>query len=141
VLVGYSNNFTDPAKCSGVAQSQINQNADILFQVAGGCGLGVLQSAGKANVYSIGVDADQKDADPSVIASALKKVDVATYTAIQNVVNNQFQGGALTFSIANEGAGYAVDNLDIPQELKAELDKVQGQIKSGALTPPADIPQ
>ena len=140
VLVGYSNNFTDPAKCSGVATSQINQGADVLFQVAGGCGLGVLQSAGKAGVYSVGVDADQKDADPSVIASALKKVDVATYTAIKNVVNGQFAGGALTFSIANDGAGYAIDNFDLPAGLKAELDKVSGEIKSGTLTPPADIP-
>jgi basic membrane protein A len=100
----------------------------------------VLQQAGQSGVYSIGVDADQKDADPSVIASALKKVDVATYTAIKGVVNGNFQSGALTFSIANDGAGYSPDNLDIPAELKAELDKVQGQIKSGALTPPADIP-
>ncbi len=140
VLVGYSNNFTDPAKCKTVAQSQINAGADVLFQVAGGCGLGVLQAAGQAGVYSVGVDADQKDADPSVIASALKKVDVATYTAIQNVVKGQFQGGALTFSIANEGAGYAIDNFQVPAELKAELDKVQAQIKSGALVPPAHIP-
>ena len=108
--------------------------------MAGGCGLGVLQAAGQASVYSVGVDADQKDADPSVIASALKKVAVATYTAIQNVVKGQFQGGALTFSIANEGAGYAVDNFELPAELKTELDKIQGQIKSGALVPPADIP-
>src|SRR5947209_10133939 len=140
VLVGYSNNFNDPAKCKSVAKAQIDQQADIVFQVAGGCGLGALQPAGQSGVYSIGVDADQKDADPSVIASALKKVDVATYTAIHNVVQGQFQGGALTFSIANEGAGYAVDNFDLPADLKAELEKVQGQIKSGALTPPADIP-
>ena len=140
VKVGYSNNFTDPAKCKGVAQSQINAGADVIFQVAGGCGLGALQAAGQASVYSVGVDADQKDADPSVIASALKKVDVATYTAIKNVVNNQFQAGALTFSIANEGAGYSVDNFTVPPELQAELDKIQAQIKSGALTPPADIP-
>ncbi len=140
VLVGYSNDFTDPAKCKGVAQSQINSKADILFQVAGGCGLGVLQAAGQAGVYSVGVDADQKDADPSVIASALKKVDVATYTAIQNVVKGTFSAGALTFSIANDGAGYAVDNFDVPADLKAELDKVQKQIHDGTLTPPADIP-
>lgn len=140
VLVGYSNNFTDPAKCKGVAQSQLNQNSDVVFQVAGGCGLGALQAAGQGGVYSVGVDADQKDADPSVIASALKKVDVATYTAIKNVVNGQFTGGALTFSIANEGAGYAIDNFQVPAELQTELDKVLGQIKSGALVPPADIP-
>ena len=140
VLVGYSNNFTDPAKCKGVAQSQLNQGSDVVFQVAGGCGLGALQAAGQGGVYSVGVDADQKDADPSVIASALKKVDVATYTAIKNVVNGQFTGGALTFSIANDGAGYAIDNFQVPAELQTELDKVLGQIKSGALVPPADIP-
>jgi len=137
VLVGYSNDFTDPAKCKTVAQSQVQQNADILFQVAGGCGLGVLQEGTQGGVYSIGVDADQKDADPSVIASALKKVDVATYTAIKNVVNNNFQGGALTFNIKNAGAGYQLDNLPSPPAgLQAELDKIQGQIQSGALTPP-----
>lgn len=140
VLVGYSNDFTDPAKCKGVAQSQINQNSDILFQVAGGCGLGVLQAAGQASVYSVGVDADQKDADPSVIASALKKVDVATFTAIQTVVQGQFVGSAQTFSIQNSGAGYAVDNFTVPAALQTELDKVQGEIKAGTLTPPADIP-
>ena len=140
VLVGYSNDFTDPAKCKGVAKSQIDQKSDVEFQVAGGCGLGVLQQAGQSGVYSIGVDADQKDADPSVIASALKKVDVATYTAIKNVVNGQFKAGALTFSIANDGAGYAVDNLTLPAELLTELKTVQDKIRAGTLTPPADIP-
>jgi basic membrane protein A len=91
-------------------------------------------------VYSIGVDADQKDADPSVIASALKKVDVATYTAIQNVVNGKFTGGALTFSIANDGAGYAIDNLTVPADIQAALDDLKAKIKAGTLTPPADIP-
>ena len=140
VQVGYSNDFSDPAKCKGVAQSQINSGSDVVFQVAGGCGLGALQAAGQAGVSSIGVDADQKDADASVIASALKKVDVATFTAIQDVVNGQFPGGALTFSIANGGAGYALDNVTLPADVQAELDKVQAEIKSGALTPPADIP-
>jgi len=140
VLVGYSNDFTDPAKCKNVAANQIASKSDILFQVAGGCGLGVLQAAGQAGVYSIGVDADQKDADPSVIASALKKVDVATYTAIQNVVNGKFQGGALTFSIANDGAGYAIDNLTVPADIQTALDDLKAKIKAGTLTPPADIP-
>jgi basic membrane protein A len=137
VAIGYSNDFSDPAKCKGPATSQIAGGSDILFQVAGGCGLGVLQAAGTAGVYSIGVDADQKDSDPSVIASALKKVDVATYTAIKNVVNNQFAGGALTFNIANDGAGYAIDNITLPADIQTELDNVKAKIKAGTLTPPS----
>src|SRR5207302_709644 len=121
-------------------ESLFFKEQDAGAMVGGGCGLGVLQGAGQAGVYSIGVDADQKDADPSVIASALKKVDVATYTAIKNVVNGQFQAGALTFSIANDGAGYAVDNLTVPAELQTELKTFQDKIKAGTLTPPADIP-
>jgi basic membrane protein A len=140
VLVGYSNDFTDPAKCKNIANSQISAKSDIVFQVAGGCGLGALQAAGQAGVYSIGVDADQKDADASVILSALKKVDVATFTAIKGVVDGKFVGGALTFNIANDGAGYAVDNFQMPADIQAEVDAVKAKIKAGTLTPPADIP-
>ncbi len=140
VLVGYSNDFTDPAKCKNIANSQISAKSDIVFQVAGGCGLGALQAAGQAGVYSIGVDADQKTADASVILSALKKVDVATFTAIKGVVDGKFVGGALTFNIANDGAGYAVDNFQMPADIQAEVDAVKAKIKAGTLTPPADIP-
>ena len=65
---------------------------------------------------------------------------MATYTAIQNVTKGQFQGGVLTFDIQNGGAGYQVDNITLPADIQAELDKVQGEIKSGALTPPDTIP-
>jgi basic membrane protein A len=140
VLVGYSNDFNDPAKCKNVANSQISAKSDIVFQVAGGCGLGALQAAGQAGVQSIGVDPDQTDADPSVILSALKKVDVATYTAIKGVVDGKFAGGALTFNIANDGAGYAIDNFQVPADIQTEVDNVKAKIKAGTLTPPADIP-
>jgi basic membrane protein A len=140
VLIGYSNDFNDPAKCKGVAQTQIGQKAEFLFQVAGGCGVGVLQAAGQAKVWSFGVDADQKDVDPSVAASALKKVDVAVYTAIKSQVNGAFKAGANTFSLVNDGVGYQVDNLTLPADVKAEVDSVAAKIKAGTLTPPADIP-
>jgi basic membrane protein A and related proteins len=143
VLVGYSNDFTDPAKCQSVAKAQIAAKSEIVFQVAGGCGLGALQAAGQAKLFSIGVDADQGTADPSVIASALKKVDVATFTAIQAVVNGTFQSGALTFSIVNGGAGYQLDNFPggaLPADIQTEVDSVMAKIKAGTLTPPDTIP-
>jgi basic membrane protein A len=140
VLIGYSNDFNDPAKCNAVANSQINNKAEFIFQVAGGCGLGALQAAGKAKVYSFGVDADQKDADPSVIASALKKVDVAVYTSIKSVVNGKFQGGETRFSLQNDATGFTIDNFNLPADVKAEVDSLAAKIKAGTVTPPADIP-
>lgn len=136
VLIGYSNDFNDPTKCKGVATSQIGHGADFEFQVAGGCGLGVLQASGQAGIYSFGVDADQKDADPSVIASALKKVDVAVYDAIKDVVNSKFVSGERRFSLQNDATGYQVDNFNLPADVKAEVDGLAVKIKSGAVTPP-----
>ena len=139
VLVGYSNDFTDPTKCAGVANSQIGQGADIVFQVAGGCGLGALQAAGQKGVYSIGVDTDQKTADSSVIASAVKRVDIATFTAIQNEVNGKFQAGTETFDLQNNGVGYAPGNLNLSSDIQAEVTKVEGEIKAGTVTVPDTI--
>jgi hypothetical protein len=46
----------------------------------------------------------------------------------------------LTFNIANDGAGYALDNITLPADIQAELDSVKAKIKAGTLTPPSDIP-
>jgi basic membrane protein A len=158
VLIGYSNNFADPSKCTGIASSQIGQGADILFQVAGGCGNGVLQAAGKAHVDSIGVDADQGYVDPSVIASALKHVDVATFDAIKFIKDGtlpqdyQAQGEApcdaasrtcseFLFHLTNNGVGYVVDNnFNLPSDVQSAVQTLQQQILSGQATPPDTIP-
>jgi len=136
VLIGYSNDFNATDKCKAVANSQIGQGSEFVFQVAGGCGVGALQAAGQAHVYSFGVDADQKDADPSVIASALKKVDVAVYDAIKSVVDGKFTGGANRFSLANDATGYQVDNFSLPADIKTEIDNLAAAMKSGSKTPP-----
>ena len=139
VLVGYSNDFNATDKCKGVANSQIAQGSEFVFQVAGGCGLGAIQAAGQAHVYSFGVDADQKDADPSVIASALKKVDVAVYDAIKAVVDGKFTGGANRFSLANDATGYQVDNFSLPPDIKSAVDSLAAAMKSGSQVPPDTV--
>lgn len=155
VVVGYSNNFTDPTPCKAIANSQItDKNADILFQVAGACGIGVLDAATAHNVYSIGVDVDQgKDstgaARPSVITSALKRIDTAAYDIINMA---EMQGTAATgaysnfvanptrFDLAHDGVGYAPPSADVPQDAVAKAMDFANMIKSGALTPPETIP-
>ena len=47
VLNGYSQDFVDQAKCKEIALDQISQGSDVVFQVAGGCGLGALDAAGQ----------------------------------------------------------------------------------------------
>src|ERR671914_2138883 len=58
-LNGYSQDFVDQAKCKEIALDQIARGSQVVFQVAGGCGLGALDAAKEEGVQGIGVDADQ----------------------------------------------------------------------------------
>ncbi|MBV9944109.1 MAG: BMP family ABC transporter substrate-binding protein, partial [Solirubrobacterales bacterium] len=78
-LNGYSQDFTDQSKCKEVALNQIAQGSKVVFQVAGGCGLGALSAAQQKGVQGIGVDADQSYLGTYILTSAEKKVDNAVF--------------------------------------------------------------
>lgn len=142
VLVGYSNTFNNTAACKDIALSQIDQHqADIVFQVAGGCGIGALDAANQRNVYGIGVDSNQGYIHPNtVITSAEKRVDTAVYDSIVNFETNKFTNNPPVFNLAVNGVGYAPVNSAVPADAKQKADDFAAQIKAGTLVPPATVP-
>jgi len=149
VVVGYSNDFVDPTKCAAIANKQISDNnADIVFQVAGQCGLGALDAASQKNVYSIGVDVDQSKtttgvARPSVITSAEKRIDTAAYSIINLAETGKydaFVASPTKFDINNDGVAYATPSSAVPQDAIAKADAFASQMKSGTLVVPEAIP-
>jgi basic membrane protein A len=104
LILGFSNTFTDRDACERIARSQIAQGSDIVFQVAGACGLGALKAARSAGVWGIGSDADQSYLGPHMLTSALKRIDVATYDAVRSVVDGTYDGGSkVTYGAAEDG--------------------------------------
>ena len=105
-LNGYSQDFVDQAKCKEIALDQIAQGSDVVFQVAGQCGLGALDAAKEKGVQGIGVDADQSYLGDFILTSALKKVDVAVFDAIKRVQDGKFKGGTdVIATVQNGGVG------------------------------------
>ncbi len=136
ILNGYSNDFVDQAKGKEVGLNHISKNCDILFQVAGGSGLGYIKAATEKGVYAIGVDADQADVAPgTVITSALKRVNKAVYDTVKAVQGKAFKAGDNFFSAANDGVGYGKLDPVVPANAKAAADKALADIKSGKITP------
>jgi basic membrane protein A len=134
VLNAYSQSFTDQAKCKSIALNQISQGSDVVFQVAGGCGLGALDAAHSKGDWGIGVDADQSYLGPWILTSAIKKVDVGVFETIKAVQDGSFKGGTdKFFDIANGGAGIGKINPKVPASIVSQVQKVQEQIKSGAI--------
>jgi basic membrane protein A len=136
-LNGYSQDFVDQAKCKEIALDQIARGSKVVFQVAGGCGLGALDAAKEEGVQGIGVDADQGYLGDHILTSALKRVDVAVFNAIKRVQDGQFQGGRdVIHSLENDGVGLGELNAE-GQKYADQVQEIQDQIASGEIT---DIP-
>jgi basic membrane protein A len=137
-VVQYSGDFENQAKCSAIAQNEINQGAQVIFQVAGLCGDGALKEASKLHKWGIGVDADEFSVANRILTSALKKTDVGVYDTIQGAAKGQFKGGKdLLFNLKNNGVGVGKITSKVPKSWIKLMNSYKTQIIKGKLKPPA----
>ena len=123
MLLDYSQDWDDQAKCKELALNQIARGSGIVFQVAGGCGLGALNAAGERDRWGIGVDADQSALGDHILTSAKKGVDAAVFLTVSPCWTVTSQGGGnATFGLEEEGVGLGTVSPDVPQE---DLEQVE----------------
>jgi basic membrane protein A len=137
VAGSYSQDFVDQAKCKEIALDQISKGSDVVFQVAGGCGLGALDAAKEKSVWGIGVDADQSFLGDHILTSAVKRVDVAVFKTIEAVQNGETIGGGITtFGLKEDGVGLGTVSPKVPQDVLDKVDQIKQQILDGSLEIP-----
>jgi basic membrane protein A len=138
VLVSYAGSFADPAKGEEMATPQYNQGADVIFQVAGQTGLGVINAAKKMNKFVIGVDRDQNYLAPTnVLTSMIKRVDIAVLNACGMVAGNSFKGGKYYYGLKEKAVDFATTGNLIPADVVTFANMVKGKILSGEIIPPS----
>lgn len=111
----YTGSFNDPARGKQAAQAMLAQGVCVIYQAAGATGLGVFDAVAEAGQaagrsmgppFAIGVDADQDYIKPGfILASMMKRVDVAVYEAARMAVGGQFHGGVLQLGLKEGGVG------------------------------------
>ena len=132
----YSQDWDDQAKCKELALNQIAAGSGVVFQVAGGCGLGALNAAKERGRWGIGVDADQSFLGKHILTSAEKGVDAAVFLTIQSVQDGTWKGGRdATYGLKEEGVGLGkvsplvpVEDIDDTRKIKREI--IAGEIKN-----------
>ena len=128
----------DPAKGAELTQGQIDRGADVVYQAAGGTGIGVINAAADAGKFSIGVDSNQNYIKPgSVLTSMLKRVDVAAYNTFMDAKNGAFTAEKISLGLAEDGVGWALDENNealITDEMKAAIDAASAKIISGEIS-------
>jgi basic membrane protein A len=141
----YIDSFTDPARGKAAAESQIAEGADVIFGAGGPTGSGGILGAAQQGVWVLGVDQDEyfttfkggaEAGADKLLSSAMKRVDVAVYTAVKEAYEGTFEGRTAMFDAAVDGVGLAPFHdaeAAVPDEVKAQLDAIFGMLADGSL--------
>jgi basic membrane protein A len=136
--------FNDPTAGKTFADQflQQNGNVDVMFQVAGKTGNGVLQSVEEDGIYGIGVDVDQwistPDSAECIVTSAEKKLTLAVSEGIEAVGTGAPRSDNVFYGADNDGIGlspfYQFEDL-IDADIQAAIDDAFSGMASGDVDP------
>lgn len=144
VKVGYVGNFTDSDKGYSIAKSMYEQDkADVVFQVAGSAGNGVLKAAKDTGRYAIGVDSNQnKLYQGNILASMLKNVGDGIYAAVSAAGKGTLDYGKTTaYGLKNNGVGLTFEDNGgiVPADIQTKIKDYATQVADGKITVPTTL--
>jgi basic membrane protein A len=125
-----------------VTESFMDNGADIIYPVAGNVGTGsAAVMAERGFGYIFGMDQDWTITQPPevqkfVLASALKKMEVPVYNSIKALVEDGTWIGGENYILQFDNGGVELaynSDIEIPADLKAEVDALKDKIQSGEL--------
>jgi basic membrane protein A and related proteins len=134
--------FADQAAGKTFGDQFITQNKglDVLFQVAGLTGNGLVDAACAAKINAIGVDVDQHESYPAsqacILTSAEKHLALSVNDSIVAIADGSAKGGLTYFNAKNDGIGVSpfYDAASkVPADTQAKLDEAIAGMKAGSL--------
>ena len=134
--------FNDPVKAKSLAKGLFDQEVDIIFQLAGNSGLGVLEAVKEApeGHYMIGVDINQDGLLPGrVLTSVLKRMDLMVYREIKKVYDGEFTEGQYYVGLAEDAISLTEMRYTkhlVPDHVFVMIKRAKRAIIQGSLEPP-----
>lgn len=136
VGVTFVNSFNDAQKAYDLASGAIKDGADVVYNVAGPAGLGILKAAADNNSYAIGVDSDQNGLHPdNVLASMLKNIGNTVFDAINEGRAGTIKFGKLiTVGLSADGVGLVFNDALVPDSIQKDVAAAKQEVIDGSLT-------
>ena len=142
-IVQYAGSWNDPARGKEITLAMYEQGADIVFQIAGGTGVGVFEAAFEQDRYAIGVDSDQAtivaETDPDqaerILTSMLKNVDNSIFRAVTLHLEGELPyGSSESLGIPEGGVGLAKNDfydMATSDDIKAMVEAAEAAVVNG----------
>lgn len=135
----YVGEFDDPLKGRLLAETQYTLGADIIYQVAGRCGLGAIETAREFGKWIISTGGDHSHLAPkAVLTSRIKSVGRPIRDVIGAVAEGDFEGGVVkSYGFAEGGLTLApirpsVSKIVTPP-IQSIMQEIQAQVISGKI--------
>lgn len=142
VQTAWTSSFTDTALAKEAATAMIEYGADVIGHCANEGGTGAINAAAAAGIYATGDSYDQNNLAPdTILTSAIYNVPQLVKTAIEDIMNDHFEGTIKQLGMADgivELAPYHDLESQIPEELKALIGEKADAIRSGEFVVPCD---
>lgn len=143
VKVSFVGAWDNPNKGYDQAKVMYDAGADVVYQVAGGSGIGVLKAAAATKRYAIGVDSNQNAVQKGyVLASMLKRIGDSLVKAVHDADAGTLEFGKVTwYGLANDGVGLTFENNGdiVPADIQAKIKELGAKVASGEITVPSTI--
>ncbi|GEK80707.1 BMP family ABC transporter substrate-binding protein [Agrococcus baldri] len=141
----FTGGFAAGVEAKAMAQTYIDQNADVLMPVGGPIFLSAVEAIRDAGddsgISMVGVDADLVETSPEnadiFLTSVLKGMSTGVQTVVEQAAAGEFSNEPYVGTLENEGVGLAPfhefeDAVD--PELQAQLDEIEAAIIAGEIT-------
>ena len=126
--------WNNPAKGGELARAQFDRGVDVVFAVAGGSGMGTLQTAKEKGKLAIGVDANQNYLHPgTMLTSMVKHVDLAIYDSFISMKNGTWKAGVTYKGLKEGGVDWVVDK-DNRSVVSPAMEKKVNEAKSNIIS-------
>ena len=145
VIVQYAGGWNDPAKGKELALAMYQQGADVVFNIAGGTGVGIFQAAQDAKKWAIGVDSDQAsimeatnpDQAKQILTSMQKNVDNSIYRALKMSLDGTLPYGQLEkLGLKAGGVGLSDNHFyqaNTPADVKTKIAQAIQDVSDGKI--------
>ncbi|RME79475.1 MAG: BMP family ABC transporter substrate-binding protein [Chloroflexi bacterium] len=136
IISDYVGEFDDPIKGRLLAETQYSLDVDVIYQVAGRCGLGAIEAAEKFGKYIISTGGDHSDLAPhSVLTSRIKNVGKPIHDVIQAVLENRFEGGVVkSYGFAEGGLMMAPIRPTVFKVVTPPIQSIMQEIQAQVIT-------
>lgn len=136
------NPFMDPETAYDIAIDLIkNHDIDIIYHVAAGSGIGVINAARDNNIYAIGVDSDQDYlAKGTVLTSVMKNIDSGIMMIVSKIIEDSFENKDYQLGLRETGVSLSPMSYTrdiIPEDLLEDIDILKQRIINGEIIVPS----